>query len=587
MADEHRPGMGALPHEEGVAFRVWAPHADAVFVAGDFNEWSIDADELADEGNGYWYADVAQARPGQQYKYALKVGDSVIHRVDPHARAVTNSVGNGIIYDPDAFDWQGDSFECPPHNELVVYETHIGSFVATEGDPGDFHDGASRLGYLRTLGINAIELMPVMEFAGDYSWGYNPAHVFAVESTYGGPDALKAFVREAHRDGIAVILDVVYNHFGPSDLDLWQFDGWSENGKGGIYFYQDWRSETPWGDTRPDYGRDDVRRFILDNVRMWLDEYHVDGLRFDSTLHIRSADGHTTDIPDGWGLMQWVTDEVRKSHPHAILIAEDLQGDPALTEPTPGGAGFHAQWDAGFVHPVRAALVTPDDGERSMPEIAAAVLGGDDTFARVIYTESHDEVANGKARVPQEVDPGDPTGWAAQKRATLGMALTLTSPGIPMLFQGQEFLEDEWFQDTVPLDWDRAQAFRDVVRMVQDLVRLRRDLDGDSAGLLGPQTRLLDVDDEANVLAFVRSADEGQDVVVVANFAASAATGRIAMPYAAHWRLRFNSDARTYSALFGDHHSADLEAEEAPMGEFPASAKVDVGPYSLVVYTAG
>jgi 1,4-alpha-glucan branching enzyme len=123
--------------------------------------------------------------------------------------------------------------------------------------------------------------------------------------------------------------------------------------------------------------------------------------------------------------------------------------------------------------------------------------------------------------------------------------------------------------------------------MVQDLVRLRRDLDGDSAGLLGPHTRLLDVDDEANVLAFARSADEGQDVVVVANFAASAATGRIAMPYAAHWRLRFYSDARTYSALFGDHHSADLEAEEAPMGEFPASAKVDVGPYSLVVYTAG
>ena len=586
MAAEHLSGMGALPHDGGVAFRVWAPHAEAVWVAGDFNEWSTDVDALTDEGDGHWYGDVGGARPGQQYKYALKVGDTVLHRVDPHARAVTNSVGNGIIYDPNAFDWQGDAFECPPPCELVVYETHIGSFVATEGDPGDLREGVTRLGYLRALGVNAIELMPVMEFAGDYSWGYNPAHVFAVESTYGGPDALKAFVREAHRHGIAVILDVVYNHFGPSDLDLWQFDGWSEDGLGGIYFYQDWRSATPWGDTRPDYGRDEVRRFILDNALMWLDEYHVDGLRFDSTVHIRSSNGHTTDIPDGWGLLQWVTDEVRRSHPHAILIAEDLQGDPSLTEPTPAGAGFHGQWDAGFVHSVRAALATPDDAQRSMPEVAAAVLGGDDAFARVIYTESHDEVANGKVRVPQEVDPADPTGWAAQKRATLGMALTLTSPGIPMLFQGQEFLEAEWFRDTVPLDWERAEGFRDVVRMVQDLIRLRRDSDGDSAGLLGPHTRLLDVDDEANLLAFTRSTDAGQDVVVVANFAAKTATGRIAMPQAALWRLRFNSDARTYSALFGDHPSADLEADADPLGDFPASAKVDVGPYSLVVYTA-
>lgn len=579
-------GMGAMPHGGGVAFRVWAPHADAVAVTGDFNDWAASADRLESEGNGYWYGDVPGAQAGQEYQYLITSGDDKLHRIDPYARAVTNSVGNGIIYDPNVFDWQSDSFECPPHNELVVYETHIGSFVAKEGDPGGLKDVASRLGYLQTLGINAIELMPVMEFAGDYSWGYNPAHVFAVESGYGGPDGLKNFVREAHRHGIAVIVDVVYNHFGPSDLDLWRFDGWGEDDKGGIYFYQDDRSATPWGDTRPDYGREEVRRFILDNARMWLDEYHVDGLRFDSTVHIRSTNGHTTDLPDGWGLLQWITDEVRASHPRAILIAEDLQGDPALTEPTPGGAGFHAQWDAGFVHPVRAALVTPEDGERSMAEVAGAVAGVGDPWTRVVYTESHDEVANGKARVPQEVDPEDPTGWAAQKRATLGMAVALTSPGIPMLFQGQEFLEDEWFRDTVPLDWDRARAFRDVVRMVRDLVRLRRNLDDDSSGLVGPHTRLLDVDDEDNVLAFSRSTDEGGDVVVVANFAATPAVGRIAMPYAAHWRLRFNSDARTYSALFGDHQSADIDADEEPMGEFPASATVDVGPYSVVVYTA-
>ena len=122
---------------------------------------------------------------------------------------------------------------------------HIGSFyVDEEGKPGDFDTVLRRFDYLVKLGVNAVQIMPIAEFAGDYSWGYNPAHIFAVESAYGGPDEFKRFVREAHRHGLAVILDVVYNHFGPSDLDLWQFDGWQENDKGGIYFYNDHRSQT-------------------------------------------------------------------------------------------------------------------------------------------------------------------------------------------------------------------------------------------------------------------------------------------------------------------------------------------------------
>ncbi len=133
--------------------------------------------------------------------------------------------------------------------------------------------------------------MPPFEFAGDRSWGYNPAFPYAVESTYGGPDELKQLVRAAHEHGIAVILDVVYNHLGPSDLDLWQFDGWSEDDKGGIYFYQDERSTTPWGETRPDYGRQDVREFLRDNVLQWLDEFRVDGLRWDATAYISSITG--------------------------------------------------------------------------------------------------------------------------------------------------------------------------------------------------------------------------------------------------------------------------------------------------------
>jgi 1,4-alpha-glucan branching enzyme len=569
-----------MPLDGRTAFRVWAPHAEAVAVAGSFNEWSTDRNLLEREDGGLWYGEVEGAGPGDEYQYVITTRGEQFHRVDPRARAVTNSVGNAIVYDRDAFDWQGDSFTTPSHNELVIYETHIGSFVAEEGDPGDITTLASRLGYLKSLGINAIELMPVAEFAGDYSWGYNPAHPFAVESTYGGPDRLKAFVREAHHNGIAVIVDVVLNHFGPSDLSLWQFDGTSDHGKGGIYFYQDDRSHTPWGDTRPDYGREEVRQYCHDNALMWIEEYHMDGLRFDATLYIRTVDGIGTDIPEGWALMRDINTAIRDALPSKILIAEDLQGDPALT--SRDGAAFNAQWDVGFVHAVRDVITTPDDGARSMQGLADAVLPEGDPWDRVIYTESHDEVANGKLRVTHEIDPDNPSGWAPQKRATLGTAITLTSPGIPMLFQGQEFLEDEWFRDTVPLDWDKAEQFRDIVRLARDLISLRRNADGTTPGLAGSRTWILHLDDAAKTIAWARATDT-KVVAVVVNAGVDAREVTIGLPHAGRWAVRFNSDASTYSALFSGHTTLDVDAEETPLGDQPASATVSVGPYSLVV----
>lgn len=584
---EPRPGMGAIVHESGVAFRVWAPHADRVSVMGDFNGWSGEADPLHHEEGGYWYGEVEGATAGQEYKFLLGAGEAVFDRNDPYARLVTSSVGNGIVYDPHAFDWGDDAFRCPPHHELVIYETHIGSFIGTpDGGPSDLHDVTARLHYLKALGVNAVELMPVQEFAGDYSWGYNPAHPFTVESGYGGPDALKTFVKAAHAQGIAVILDVVYNHFGPSDLAIWQFDGWSEDGKGGIYFYNDARSSTPWGDTRPDYGRPEVRRYLLDNVHQWLGEFRLDGLRFDATSYMHKVDGGSGDIPEGWSLLREISHHVRERWPEKILIAEDFQAGAAVTSTEEGGAGFHAQWAHEFVHPVREALITPDDAHRSVPALAAAVshhYGHPHT--RVIYTESHDEVANGQMRLAHEIDGGNTDGWAAQKRTTLGAGLVLTAPGIPMIFQGQEFVEDEWFRDTVPLDWERAEKLRDIVRLYRDLIHLRRNVDGTTAALGGPHLQLLLADDEAKVLAFHRSTDDGQHAVVVANFAAHPREVVIGMPHADEWALRFNSDASTYSALFGDHPSGDVVSVEEPVHGLPARATVDVGPYSVVVYS--
>lgn len=584
--------MGAVLHEEGAAFRVWAPHADRVFVMGDFNGWSKTDSPMENEGSGYWYADIAGAKAGQEYKFLVQNGELDLERIDPYARQVTNSVGSGIIYDPDGFDWQGDDFAIAAHNELIIYEMHIGSFFTTEdGQPGSFDTALEKLDHLVRLGVNAVQVMPIAEFAGDYSWGYNPAHIFAVESAYGGPDGFKNFVREAHRRGLAVILDVVYNHFGPSDLDLWQFDGWQENDKGGIYFYNDHRSETPWGDTRPDYGRPEVRQFILDNALMWLEEYHIDGLRYDMILYIRSVHGGDEEIPEGWSLMQWINQTIHERFPERILIAEDLRDNSAVTADVEhGGAGFHSQWDARFVHPIREAVIVAEDALRSMEAVSGAITFGyeGDAFHRVVYSESHDEVANGKARVPQEVSPDDPTGWYAQKRSTLAAGLVFTVPGIPMLFQGQEFLQGEWFRDDVPLDWDLKEDFHGLVRLYRDLARLRLNRGGVTRGLCGQHVRVFHLNEDEKVIAFQRWDEHGpgDDVVVVANFGnAFKEDYVIGLPGQGVWRLRCNSDAVVYSDDFGDSPAGDIDAREGEFDGLPASGALSIGPYTVLIYS--
>ncbi|MEZ6047394.1 MAG: alpha-amylase family glycosyl hydrolase [Planctomycetaceae bacterium] len=584
-------GMGAIVHEAGVAFRVWAPNADQVSVVGDFNNWNSQKHRMEPEEYGYWYLNIEEAKAGDEYKYEIVNGDFKAQRIDPYAREVTNSVGNGIIYDP-KFDWGDDDFQMPNFNELVIYEMHIGTFNRSrKTGPGRFFEASKRFKYLKRLGINAIEIMPVAEFAGDWSWGYNPAHIFAVEQAYGGPDDLKEMIKAAHAEGIAVIMDVVYNHFGPSDLDLWQFDGWSENGKGGIYFYNDYRSSTPWGDTRPDYGRGEVRQYIRDNVFMWLDEYHVDGLRYDMTAYIRKVNGiDESDIPEGWGLMQWINQEIAEKHPGKLLVAEDLQGNDYLTKKADEmGAGFSTQWDAHFVHPVRNVVQQVNDADRSMGEIVHSLEHryNLDAFERVIYSESHDEVANGKARVPEEIDSDNPENYFAQKRSTLAAALVMTAPGIPMLMQGQEFLEAGWFDDGDPLDWDRWHQFKGITHLYQDMIALRLNKEGLSKGLTGQHIHIHHVNEIEKVIAFHRwyEGGPGDDVVVIMNFANKNWDNyEIGLPYDSDWKCLLNSDWAGYSDEFTDKLVMDLKPEESAQDGFPAKAQVAIGPYSVLIF---
>lgn len=588
--------MGGLPLEGSTSFRVWAPNATGVSVLGEFNNWNPEAHPLEREDGGMWARTVDGASPGQQYQFEITNGEKCFRKNDAYAREIHPKTAFSVIY-ADNYEWKSAPAALPNWNEWVIYELHVGTFAhGPHNSPGRFPQVMGRLPYLKNLGVNAIEIMPPMAFPGERSWGYSLTNPFAVESSYGGANELKQMIDAAHGQGIAVILDVVYNHFGPDNLDLWQYDGWSENNKGGIYFYNDHRSWTPWGENRPDYGRGEVRQYIRDNAVMWLEEFRVDGLRFDSTLHIRNAHGDNgnpeTDIAEGWSLLQWLNDEVQRLFPGRITIAEDLMQNHWLTRPVKeGGAGFGTQWDGAFVHPVRENVVKIGDEERSMVEIARAVQFryNEDSIQRVIYSESHDEDANGKARIPHEIDPGDTAGYFARKRSTLAAGLVLTTPGIPMLFEGQEFLEDGWFRDDKALDWAKLETFQGINRLYHDLIHLRRNLYGNTKGLLGPFVRVHHLNDQDKVIAFHRWAEGGakDDVIVVASFTHRSFDDnyRVGLPRAGDWIIRFNSDWKGYSSDFHDVGNPDgkVVAEKEPRDGCEFSGGFSLPAYGLLI----
>lgn len=587
-------GMGAIVSDGSVTFRVWAPNAEKVFVAGSFNNWTESEIPLELEENGYWSVVTDMASPGDEYKYFIEYDGSLLPRNDPYAFEVTNSNGNSVIRTLD-FDWDDDDFKMPSWNELVIYELHVGTFNRSSPEAvGTFDDVIEKLDYLKNLGINCIELLPVAEFAGGISWGYNPAHPFAIEQDYGGPDGFAKLVNEAHKKGIAVIMDVVYNHFGPSDVDLWQFDGWSENDKGGIYFYNDHRSDTPWGDTRPDYGREEVRQYLRDNALMWIEKYHCDGLRMDATSYIRYEGGglgYDTEIEEGNILMRDINMEIREKYPHVLTIAEDLKGDSRVTDGVEyGGLMYGSQWDMNFVHPVREAIEDTHDDGRDLEKIVGALSFkySNDAFSRVVYTESHDEVANGKARVPEEIQPGDAESDFAKKRAILGMVLTLTAPGIPMLFQGQEFIEDEYFKDTEALDWGKLEKHEGIETLISDIIHLRTGERLGGKGLRSQHIEFLHVNNETKILAYKRfdANDPTEPVLIILNFSNQEYKDYgIGLNENQPFILKINAGSEIYDNAFSNMEVADVEFVDKVTDAKHFTGKMNIPAYGALIYT--
>ncbi|MBU1693038.1 MAG: alpha amylase C-terminal domain-containing protein [Verrucomicrobia bacterium] len=557
-----------------MTFRVWAPNASAVGVKGQFNGWGTTP--LVSEGGGLWSVDINGAQSGQEYK--LRINNSFDKR-DPRARRVTNSNGNSILYDPGEFDWGAASFSTPARSEMVIYEMHAGTYNAETWVPSSFDKVIERLDHLQNLGINAVEVMPPCEFPTDKSWGYNPADLFTVESALGGPDAFKRFVKACHERGIAVLVDVVHNHYGPTDLDMWTFDGWSQNGLGGIYFYNDYaHASTWWGNTRPDYSRSEVRDFIRDQIFMWLEECRVDGFRWDSVFNIIYYNNGANHNADGEAMLRDINWEIQQTYPGKIRIAEDHGFDYSMN--------FDSQWHVGFHDDLKWQVTRSSDADRSMSSVAS-LLNGWPSHNRVIYSESHDTVGdlNSNVRLPRSIDAGDPDSLWARRRALLAEGIVMTAPGVPMIFQGQEMHETWTFSSEQSLRWGLTNTYAGIVRAYRDMIRLRRNLGGATGGLRGTGVNVHLVDNVNKVLAYTRwdAGGGADDVVVVANFSINNWNDNsyvIQFPSAGTWYSHFNGDSTNYQADFGNIGPASVVATGSP-----PRAPVNMGMYSVQIFS--
>ena len=438
--------LGARPRAGGVDFRVWAPERNTVEVML-YNDGSPSAGHpLQCDERGYWSGHIGALEAGARYMYRL---DSAIDRPDPASRHQPDGVhGPSMVVAPD-FAWTDQRWHGLPLEDLVVYELHIGT--VTPG--GTFEALIDRLPDLRELGITAIELMPVADFPGDRNWGYDGVDLYAPARAYGGAESLKRLVDAAHAHGLAVILDVVYNHLGPAGNYLRDYSP--------RYFTD--RHHTPWGEALnfDGPGSEDVREFFVANVLHWAHEYHFDGLRLDATHAI------IDDSPVH--ILQEIAERAHASLPpdrHFLLIAEDGRNDVRLVRPVQaGGFGLDAVWADDLHHTVRVTLTGENDGyyrdyAGGAEEIAATLrVGwlyqgqptprtgeprgtptGDLPAATFVHClQNHDQVGNRALgeRLHHDVS------LAAYRAAS---ALLLLSPYTPMLFMGQEWAAASPFQ---------------------------------------------------------------------------------------------------------------------------------------------
>jgi 1,4-alpha-glucan branching enzyme len=642
ISETTRMGGNLLSTAEGATFRIWAPSAQAVQVLWEFRKdeeggWSHSrAARLQQTGDGIWGGFIPGLKHGDRYMFYVvgPPGGTEGLKRDPYARDLSDEPGwpecQCLLHDPDVFPWHDQGFKPPPFHELTIYQLHVGTwYIPPNRSNGTFLDVIEKLPYLKELGINAIQPLPVVEFPTMFSLGYNGVDYFSPETDYGVKDSdsalntylervnqkllainpnlkpysprdiqgtanqLKMMIDMCHVYGIAVILDVVYNHAGGDfgDRSIYFFDRQPDDNQNNSLYFTDrgWAGGLVFA-----YWKNQVKQFLIDNALSYLTEYHCDGFRYDEVSVVKSEGGE-----HGWLFCKYVTDTCHYVKPQAIHIAECWPVEDVMVRPTNrNGAGFDATQNDGLRDAIRNAVGEASQGalsfvnmDRIGRELASPVLH--ENWRAVQCSENHDIVYKDRdRRIPRIADGSDSRSWYARSRSRVALGLIMTAAGIPHIFMGQEFLEDkQWHDEPRGLNqiwWEGAQndqSMVDFLRFTRELLAVRKQL----RGLRGSGINVFHSHNGNRVLAFHRwIPGEGQDVVVVASLNESTFYGyEIGFPKSGYWREVFNSDVYdncVNPSVVGN--SGGVDANGRGMHDLPASARITIPANGMIIFAA-
>jgi 1,4-alpha-glucan branching enzyme len=599
--------LGAQEREfaglDGTSFAVWAPAARSVSVVGDFNAWDGRVHQLRSLGaSGVWELFVPGVESGSRYKYEIRHGGGPPRlKADPLAAAAEIPPSNASVVFRPRYEWDDSAWledrgtADPLGGPFSAYEVHLGSWRLNplEGNRSlDYLELADELGdYVRDLGFTHVELLPVMEHPFSGSWGYQVSGYYAPTSRFGTPDDFRHFVDRLHRSGIGVILDWVPAHFPRDDWALARFDGTA------LYEHADPRrgAHPDWGTLVFNYGRTEVRNFLVANALYWLRSFHADGLRVDavaSMLYLDYSRAPGEWIPNRYGgnedleaiaFLRELNEVTHGRVPGVVMAAEESTAWPGVSRPTSsGGLGFGFKWNMGWMHDT-LDYFHRDPIHRSYHHDRL-------TFGLLYaFTEnfvlplSHDEVVHGKGSLVSKM-PGDRSRKLANLRALYGYMWA--HPGKKLLFMGGELAQEQEWSAERSLDWHLLDqpGNAGVHRLVGDLNRLYRaepalwERDFDASGF-----RWLEVTDSAsNILAFARfSADDVRALVCVCNFSDVPRTGyRVGLPRGGEWREIMSTADEAYGGSGGRNET--VAAEERPWHEQPWSAELTLPPLAVL-----